>query len=71
MMNEANETVFSNLADFIRREVEKIITLNLEHKPYDSLKSEETIAIISQQVPAARLRSSTSSPLPTRTSSTS
>lgn len=50
MMNEANETIFNNWREFIHRETEKIINLNLEHKPYDSLKSQELIGIISQQV---------------------
>ncbi len=50
MMNEANETIFSNWKDYIQRESEKIINLNLEHKPYDSLKSQDQISTISQQV---------------------
>ena len=50
MMSEANETVFSNWKDYIHRESERIITMNLEHKPYDSLKSQELIITISQQV---------------------
>lgn len=49
-MNEANETIFNNLKDFVHRESERIITLNLEHKPYDSLKSQDLITVISQQV---------------------
>lgn len=49
-MNEANETIFNNWREFIHRETEKIINLNLEHKPYDSLKSQELITAISQQV---------------------
>lgn len=71
MMSEANETIFSNWKDFIHRESERIITLNLEHKPYDSLKSQETITAISEQVVPSPLRSSTSSPTPIKTSSTS
>jgi hypothetical protein len=50
MMSEANETIFNNWRDFIHREGERIITLNLEHKPYDSLKSQDLITAISQQV---------------------
>jgi hypothetical protein len=71
MMSEANETIFNNWKDFIHRESERIITLNLEHKPYDSLKSQEIITAISQQVPPFAFRSLTSSPTPIKTSSTS
>lgn len=49
-MSEANETIFNNWKDFIHRESERIINVNLEHKPYDSLKSQEIITSISQQV---------------------
>ena len=51
MNNEANETIFSNWSEFIRGEVERIINLELEHKPYDSLRSQEMIEMISQKVP--------------------
>jgi hypothetical protein len=71
MMSEANETIFSNWKDFIHRESERIITNNLEHKPYDSLKSQEIITAISQQVRPSLLRSSTSCPAQIKTSSTS
>lgn len=49
-MNEGNETIFGNLVGPFRGEVEKVVSLHLEHKPYDALKSEEQIAAISQQV---------------------
>lgn len=46
MQSEANETVFKNWAEFIRREVEKILDKHLEGKAYDSLKSKEQIQSI-------------------------
>jgi hypothetical protein len=49
-MSESNETIFNNWKEYIQRESEKIINLNLEHTSYDSLKSQEQITTISQQV---------------------
>ena len=31
----------------MQREVERIVSMNLEHKPYDALRSKDHIAIIS------------------------
>jgi hypothetical protein len=70
-MSEANETIFNNWKDFIHRESERIITQNLEHKPYDSLKSQEIITVISQQVLMLPLRSSKNCQQLTKISSTS
>ena len=50
MHNEANETIFANWSKSIHEEVEKIVNTYLEHKPYDSLKSQDYIEAISQQV---------------------
>jgi hypothetical protein len=38
-MSEVNETIFSNLVPYVKREVENIINQVLEHKPYDELHS--------------------------------
>lgn len=69
-MSEANETIFNSWKDFIQRECERIINLNLEHKPYDSLKSQELITTISQQVYPSISRSLTNLPVLIKTSST-
>ena len=50
MNNEANETIFDNWSKFVREETEKILNSQLEHKPYDSLRSKELIEATSQQV---------------------
>ena len=50
MNNEANETIFGNWSKWIAEEVDKILCAELEHKPYDSLRSQEYISAVSQQI---------------------
>lgn len=39
-MSIANETVFANVKEFVKREAERIMAVRLEERPYDSLKSQ-------------------------------
>jgi hypothetical protein len=57
MTSQANETIFSNWASYINKEMEMIIADNLSNKTYDPLVSQDQINTISQQVNHLLIRS--------------